>query len=152
MRRPLGEIVAVVQLLDRHERDAPAIAARLGVPHLRLPGDMPGSPFEVVRVLDWPKWVERALWWPAQRTLVVAEAIGTTPWFTVGDDPLGVHAFLRPWPPKALRGFAPDHLLVGHGESVHGEAARHGLRRALERARRDTPRWLVGLPKVLRRS
>jgi hypothetical protein len=148
----LGEIAGVIQLVDRHDRDAAAIAARLGVPHLRLPDDLPGSPFEVVRVLQWPKWVERALWWPAQRTLVVGEAIGTTPWFTVRDEPLGVHAFLRPLPPKALRDFAPEHLLVGHGASVHGDAARHGLRRALKRARRDAPRWLAELPKVLREA
>jgi hypothetical protein len=146
----LGNVAGVVKLVDRHSRDAAAIAARLGVPHLRLPDELPGSPFEVVRVLQRPKWVERALWWPARRTLVVGEAVGTTPWFTVRYEPVGVHALLRPLPPKALRGFAPDHLLVGHGPSVHGDAARHGLRRALERARRDLPRWLVELPRVLR--
>ena len=150
--RSLGDVAAVVQLLDRHERDAPAVAARLGVPHLRLPGALPGTPFEVVPVLDWPKWVERALWWPARRTLVVAEAVGTTPWFTVGDDPLGVHVFLRPVPPRRLAGFAPDHLLVGHGPPVAGDAARDGLRRALLRARRDLARWLLGLPKLLRET
>ena len=148
----LGEIAGVLQLVDRHNRDAAAIAARLGVPHLRLPDEVPDSRFEVVRVLQWPKWVERALWWPAQRTLVVGEAVGTTPWFTVRDEPVGVHALLRPLPPQALRGFAPEHLLVGHGASVHGDDARSGLRRALERARRDLPRWLMELPKVLRQS
>jgi hypothetical protein len=105
-----------------------------------------------VRFLQWPKWVERALWWPARRTLVVAEAVGATPWFTVRDEPLGVHAFLRPLPPKALEGFAPEHLLVGHGPGVEGDAARHGLRRALGRARRDLPRWLMELPALLREA
>jgi hypothetical protein len=148
----LGAVAGVVQLVDRHNRDGAAIAARLGVPHMRLPDELPGSPFEVVRVLQWPMWVERALWWPAQRTLVVGEAVGTTPWFTVRDEPLGVHVFLRPLPPKALRGFAPEHLLVCHGANVHGDDARTGLRRALDRARRDLPRWLAELPKVLRES
>ena len=35
----LGEVVAVVQLLDRHNRDCEAIASRLGVPHLKVPDD-----------------------------------------------------------------------------------------------------------------
>jgi hypothetical protein len=146
----LGEVAAVVQLLDRHNRDCAAIAQRLGVAHLRLPDAVPGSPFEVVPVVGMRWWTEKALWWPAQRTLVVSEALGTTPWFTVGSDPLGVHVMLRALPPKVLRGFAPDRVLVGHGRGVEGDAARTGVRRALERARRDVPRWLAGLPKLLR--
>jgi len=71
--------------------------------------------------------------------------------FTLGKGPVGVHPMLRPLPPrKALGGFAPDHLLVGHGPAVEGEAARTGLRRALDGARRDLPRLLVELPKMLR--
>jgi len=148
--RELGEIAGVIQLLDRHERDAPALCKSLAVPHLRLPEELPGTPFEVVPVLGLRMWTERALWWPAQRTLVVAEAVGTSPWFTAGSDPVGVHAMLRLTPPRALRGFAPEHLLVGHGEPVSGDDARHGLRRALGRARRDVPRWLAGLPGRIR--
>jgi hypothetical protein len=147
----LGEVVAVVQLLDRHNRDCAVIAARLGVAHLKVPSEVPDSPFEVVRVVHWPKWAENALWWPAQRALVVAEAVGTAPLFTLGTGPVGVHAMLRPVPPrKALGGFAPDHLLVGHGPAVDGDDARDGLRRALDGARRDLPRLFVQLPKLLR--
>jgi hypothetical protein len=146
----LGEVAGVVQLLDRHNRDCEAIAARLGVPHLRLPDEVPDSPFEVVGVIEWPKWSEKALWWPAQRTLVVAEALGTTEFFTVGDDAVGVHAMVRPKPPKVLGGFSPEHLLVGHGAPVSGDAARNGPRRALDGARRDVPRLLAKLPKLLR--
>jgi hypothetical protein len=147
----LGEVVAVVQLLDRHNRDCAVIAARLGVAHLKVPSEVRDSPFEVVRVVHWPKWAENALWWPAQRALVVAEAVGTAPLFTLGTGPVGVHAMLRPVPPrKALGGFAPDHLLVGHGPAVDGDDARDGLRRALDGARRDLPRLFVQLPKLLR--
>ena len=73
----LGAPAGVIQLLDRHNRDCAAIAARLGVPHLKVPDAVPGSPFEVVRVLDVPGWHEAALWWPEHRVLVVAELIGT---------------------------------------------------------------------------
>ncbi len=147
----LGELAAVVQLLDRHNRDCEAIASRLGVARLTVPDAIPGSPFEVARVVHWPKWAENAIWWPAQRTLVVAEAVGTSPLFTLGRGAVGVHPVLRPLPPrKALGGFAPEHLLVGHGPPVAGEAARDGLRRALDSARRDLPRLFVELPKMFR--
>src|SRR4051794_18912403 len=56
----LGEPAAVVQLLDRHGRDGAALAARLGIPHLRMPAAVPGTPFQVVKVVDVPRWHERA--------------------------------------------------------------------------------------------
>ena len=40
----LGEIAAVVQLLDRHPRDCEEVAERFSVPHLRLPEELPDSP------------------------------------------------------------------------------------------------------------
>jgi hypothetical protein len=146
----LGEPAAVIQLLERHNRDCAAIAARLGVPHLYVPDAVPDSPFDVIDVVSWPAWHERALWWPRHRTLVVAEAVGTSEAFTAGLAPVGVHAFLRPLPPRALRDIAPEHLLVGHGPSVHGDAARSGLDQALRRARRDLPRFAARLPALLR--
>jgi hypothetical protein len=148
----LGEPAAVVQLLDRHDRDCAAVAARLGVPHLRLPHTIPDSPFELFGVVDVPRWKERALWWPEPELLLVPEAIGTGPYFRAGDEAAGVHPMLRPWPPRALRGRRPRHLLMGHGSGVHGEAARGAPDAALDRARRDIPRWLGKLPRmVLRR-
>jgi hypothetical protein len=142
----LGEPAAVVQLLDRHGRDGAAIAARLGVPHLRLPAAVPDSPFQVLRVVDVPRWQERALWWPEARALVVAEAVGTGPVYTLGAAPAGMHVLLRPWPPSGLRGFWPEHLLPGHGPPLHGREAAEGLRAAHDRARRD----LVRLPRLAR--
>src|SRR6476469_6081709 len=54
----LGAPQAVLQLLDRHDRDNAAIAARLGVPVLRLPQDVPGAPFAPFGVLRLPGWKE----------------------------------------------------------------------------------------------
>ena len=45
--RELGEPAGVVQLLDRHRRDCAAVAQRLGVPHLVVPRQLPGTPFEL---------------------------------------------------------------------------------------------------------
>ncbi len=89
------------------------------------------SPFAEAR-----GWREIALWWPAEKTLVVAEAVGTNPFFTGGRDPVGVHLLLRLTPPRAALGpFEPEHLLVGHGEGVHGAEASTALGTALAGAR-----------------
>jgi hypothetical protein len=146
----LGPPAGVIQLLDRHNRDCAALAARLGVPHLRLPSVVPGSPFEVIEVLRLPRWHELALWWPERRTLVVAEAIGTNRVYALGDGPAGVHPLLRALPPGALRGYAPDHLLVGHGRGVHGAYATAALERAYDRSRKDLPRLALMVPAMAR--
>lgn len=142
----LGEPAGVVQLLDRHDRDCAAIASRLGVPRVVAPDEIPGSPFTCVPVMRRKRWRESALWWPDARTLVTADALGTNRFYTGGKAPLGVHVFLRLTPPKALGAFAPEHVLVGHGEGVHGEAAAQGVREALRTSRRGLPGVLLRLP------
>jgi hypothetical protein len=62
-----------------------------------------------------------------------------------------MHLFLRPWPPKSLRGYRPEHLLLGHGHGVHGPEAASAVETAYSRARRDLPRVLRGLPSAARR-
>jgi hypothetical protein len=143
----LGRPAAVVQLLDRHPRDCAALAERLGVPHLRLPEALPDSPFEIVPVLDLPRWREVALWWPARRALAVAEAVGTSPFYTAGSGAAGIHALLRLLPPGRLRDYAPEHLLPGHGRPLHGPAAAAALEHAYRRSRRDVPRLLAAIPR-----
>ena len=144
----LGPPAGVLQLLDRHNRDCADIAARLGVPHLRLPDAIPGSPFTVVPVLDVPGWREVALWWPERRALVVAELIGTTHIHTLGRGAAGVHPMLRLAAPGALRGYEPEHLLVGHGPGIHGAAAPEALSGAYSRARTDLPRLVGRVPTM----
>jgi hypothetical protein len=146
----LGPPAGVLQLLDRHNRDCAEIAARLDVPHLRLPASVPGSPFEVVPVLKLPRWHEVALWWPARRTLVVAEVVGTAGIYVLGPGPAGIHPLVRGWPPGALRGYQPEHLLVGHGRGVHGPQAAIALEDAYARSRRDLPRLAARVPRLVR--
>ena len=145
--RALGEPAGVLQLVDRHARDCAALAERLQGPHRRVPfGGVPGSPFEVKEVLNVPGWREVALWWEDERVLVCTEGLGTVSYFRARDEPLGVHPFLRLYQPRGLRNMAkclaPEHVLVGHGEGVHGEEAAAALRRAVQGARRAAPRWL----------
>ncbi len=141
----LGEPAGVIQLLDRHPRACAELAARLGVPHQRLPGALPGTPFAVFDVVDVPKWREKGLWWADRRALVVAEAVGTHPMFSAGR-PAGVHLLLRLRPPGAPRRYAPAHLLTGHGPPIHGPQAAAAVEEAYRRSARDLPRVVASLP------
>lgn len=145
----LGAPAGVIQLLDRHNRDCQAIADRLGVPHVKLPSEIPDSPFTVVPVITRPWWKEIALWWPGGHTLIVAEAVGTAPLFALGRT-AGVHPMLRLRPPRrALGEHRPQRLLVGHGPALEtgGDEA---LQAALAASRSDVPKLVVSLPRVLR--
>lgn len=148
----LGEPAAVVQLLDRHSRDCAAFAARLGVPHHEVPFDgVPESPFEVISVARKPGWREVAAWWARERLLVCGDALGTTSYFRSPGELLAVHPLLRLAPPRQLARLGPRHVLVGHGEGVHGQQAEEALREALASSRRRLPRWLAGLVKKERK-
>jgi len=146
----LGEPAGVIQLLDRHNRDCAALAARFGVPHVVAPHALPGTPFTFVDVLQRKYWRESALWWLETRTLVVAEALGTNRFYTGGTALLGVHLVLRLTPPKALSAFAPERILVGHGDGVVGPGATETLGETLRTSRRGLPGVLVRLPFATR--
>ena len=146
----LGEIVGVLQLLDRHERAGAAIAARFGVGVARLPSAVPGSPFEAFPIVDVPGWREVGLWWPQRRTLVVPEAVGTAPYCAVGSGRLGVHPLLRAFGVGRLRVWQPELVLVGHGPPLSGPDASGELGGALDHSRSDLPRLLAALPRIIR--
>lgn len=139
---PLGRVRGVVQLLDRHPRDCAALARRHGVPHLVTPtGGVPGAPFDVIVVADRPWWREVALWWAAPRVLVVAESLGTAPYYLAPGAAVGVHPLMRMTPPRALGAHRPAHLLTSHGAPPAGDVAEM-IGTALARSRRDIPRVL----------
>ena len=82
--------------------------------------------------------------------LVVAEIVGTNPIANAGRGGVGMHPFLRAVPPGSLRGYAPDHLLLGHGPPAHGPEAAAGIERAYSQSRRDIPRAAVNLVRSFR--
>jgi hypothetical protein len=141
--RGLGRPEAVVQLLDRHERDCSLVAERLGVPHLRmrLASSTRG---ELVRVAWTRVWKEVAFWEPTRQILVVGDALGTVGYFTAPGEAIGVHPFLRLRPPRMLAELEPEHILCGHGAGVHGSEAALALREAMATSRRRLPRALLG--------
>jgi hypothetical protein len=148
----LGEPAGVVQLLDRHDRDSRGVAQRLGVPlHVTPFGGVEGAPFDVVRVVDVPRWREVALWFPGERILVCADAVGSASYFRTKGERIGVHPLLRPWPPKALARFEPRQLLLGHGRGLAGDEAAQALKAAIHSSRRRIPAWILGLAQSRRR-
>jgi hypothetical protein len=141
----LGKPAGVIQLLDRHKRDCAAVATLLGVPRFALSDhELPG--LELIVVVDFPFWRERAVWVPSRQALVCADALGTAPYFRTPDEPLGVHPLLRLKPPRVLGRYEPQHVLCGHGAGVHGPETPAAVREALATARRRLPRaWLGAL-------
>jgi hypothetical protein len=150
--RSLGEPAGVIQLIDRHNRDSTALAARFAVPLHIAPLSLPVTPFRFLPLLRSRWWKEVALWWPERRILVCADALGTVPFFRAGDEPAGLHPFYRLKRPRALAGLGVEHLLVGHGEGIHGEAASAAVEHALRTGRRRFPRWLAGIPRIVRKQ
>jgi hypothetical protein len=77
---------------------------------------------------------------------VVADAVGTNPYYTGGKAPLGVSLPLRLTPPRRLGDFQPERILVGHGEGLAGPETGRELRAALDESRRRLPGVLLRLP------
>jgi hypothetical protein len=157
-----AEPAGVAILLDRHKRDSAAIANRHDVP-VYVPEWMSGvtdeieapvrrfggrlAGFEVLRLVDNPLWQEAVLF--DGETLVVPEALGTVEYFCAPDETLGVHPMLRAFPPKRLRQYAPERLLVGHGSGI-SEDVGPAIREAVDRARRTAiPMYLKNAGELL---
>lgn len=155
-----GDVAGVVALLDRHTRDAAAVARRHDVPVYlpgnvdadlddvsveRVTGRLADSGFEVRTVVDWPGWREAALY--DGETLVVADAVGTAGYYTARSERLGVHPALRLAPPQSLRNLSPERVLVGHGEGVMVAGA-EALQTALSGARRRLPEAWAKAPRA----
>ena len=149
--RAAGTPAGVVQLLDRHNRDCAALAARLGVRHHVVPNGSLG-PFACIAVKKSHSWNEIALWWPDRRVLVCADVLGTSPYFCAGDERLAVHPLLRLRPPRRQLGaLQPQVILCGHGEGVL-EDADTALCEALSTSRRRIPGQLASAVRAWRAS
>lgn len=147
--RSAGEPAGVIQLLDRHNRDCAALAARLGVPHYTVP-QQHMAPFEFRVVRRGRGWKEVALWWPGRRLLVCGDALGTARYYRAGDERLALHPFLRLRPPRrTFAGLQPAAVLCGHGPGVF-EQADPALREALRTARRRIPAQLASAVRAWR--
>ena len=93
----LGPPAGVLQLLDRHDRDCRALAARFGVPHLVVPEVVADTPLEAIPAVRVRGWRETALWWPERSALIVAEVVGANRVYTGAAGGVGMHPLLRPF-------------------------------------------------------
>src|SRR5436190_13196904 len=154
----IGRVLGVVTLLDRHQRDAATVAARLSAPRM-MPVALGGAGLHVAgveerTVIDRPGWHESLLWLPDRRLLVCAETLGTADAFLARPrDRLGVHPLARIRPPRrAFDGIHPLVIAFGHGAPLR-DGASQALQRTLRTARRALPRhWARLLPAAVRAS
>ncbi|MFC5973316.1 hypothetical protein ACFPYI_18455 [Halomarina salina] len=150
-----GDVAGCVVLLDRHNRDADALARRHDVsvyrpawmesidPNYLAPVEDIGvelgdTGYEVFQLYDTPFWSEAYLYHPEEKTLVVPEALGGAEYFRAGDERVGVHPMLRMTPPRELTAYDVDRLLVGHGPGVMDRAT-SAIRDAVGGSRRRAP-------------
>ena len=82
--------------------------------------------------------------------LVVAESLGSAPYYRAPRERVAVHPMRRLLLPTVLSGYAPEHVLFGHGEGIH-ERAGDAVRDAIAGARRRTPAWLGARARELAR-
>ncbi len=161
-----GEVAGTVVCLDRHKRDAAAVATRHDVP-VYVPEWMTGvaakldAPVErfgrelgglraiTVRDSSLPPWQEVALYDEAGGTLYVPEAVGASAYMRTGAETIGVHPMLRLTPPRrALGDLDPDRVLCGHGAGVLDHGGRE-LAAALDSSRGNAPGLYVRSIKSL---
>lgn len=147
----LGEVKGVAVLLDRHTRDAAAIARRhdvavhvptwmdgitgdLDAPVERLPTAL--GDYRVQKLVDNQLWQEAMLY--DGETLYVPEALGTAGFFRASGERIGVHPLLRLTPPRDLLDLDVERLLVGHGEGVFVDPG-NAITEAVDGARKRAP-------------
>lgn len=151
----LGEVTGVVVLSNYHARDGGVIADRHDVP-VYLPQwldrvaervDAPieryaqtlgSSGFVVHRCTPLPGWQEGIAYRQSDGTLYTPDVLGTGSDWTVGEERMALFVLARLFPPAVLEQFAPERVLVGHGEGVFEDAA-VALDTALTGARRRFP-------------
>ncbi|WP_338728739.1 hypothetical protein [Haladaptatus sp. DJG-WS-42] len=155
-----GPVGGVVLLLDRHKRDAAAIARRhdvsvylpkwmegvsadLDAPTTLFEGTLADTGYTLLKVYNNSFWNEGALYDDTTGTLVVPEAFGTISYYCTNNERLGVHPAMRLTPPRRpFRGLRPERILVGHGAGIT-EDAPEALRDALEGAVKRMPKLYV---------
>lgn len=154
-----GDVAGVVVLSNYHARDAGIIADRHDVP-VYLPEwmgrveeriDAPierytetlgESGFQVRACNPFPGCHEAIAYRESDRTLYVADVLGTAPLYTVDDERIGVYLAARVFPPREMDDFVPERILVGHGTGIFEDAGA-ALTDATMGARKRFPKALI---------
>ncbi|RQG95938.1 hypothetical protein [Natrarchaeobius chitinivorans] len=125
------------------------VEERTDAPVRRYDGTLDAST-HVVRCEPMPMWEEAIIYWDSHDTLYVPDSMGTVGSFVVGDERIGLEVLRRLAPPRSLRRFEPERIIVGHGDGVFEDATR-ALENALAGGRRRFPRAVLeNGPKTVR--
>lgn len=159
----LGDVVGVAILSNYHARDADVFAERHDVPVYlprwmgrveerieapveRYTSALGDSGFHIRKCSPLPGWHEALAYRNSDRTLYVADVLGTAAGATVREERIGVYLLARLFPPLAVGEYTPERILVGHGTGVFKNAASE-LADALTGAHRRFPAALLASGK-----
>lgn len=146
-----GEVKGIVLLFERHERDSEKLAERYDCPVYvpewfereldteveKISGNVPGTDWEIHTVVESRMANEAALYNRNTRTLIVADALGTTKHLRGRGEKLGMNPLYRLNPPKKLLDFEPERIFCGHGEGIT-ENVTETMEKTVRKGRRKT--------------
>ena len=155
----LGTVVGIAVCSSWHARDADLFAERYDVPIFipeamsrianqveapirRYENDLDDAGVEVFHRHPFPRADEAILFHERTGTLYIPDSFGTTPGHTVGDERIGLDAFMRLSPPTDLLCVEPDRICCGHGGAIFEDAS-SALEDAIKGGRRRFPRAIV---------
>ena len=147
-----GEVKGIILLFDRHERDSVELAERYGCPIFvpewferslnaevkEVSGKVPDTDWEIHQVVDSKTGKETALYNSERKTLIVADALGTTDHMLGRGEKLGMNPFYRLSPPVKLLEFDPERIFCGHGEGIQENASEY-MKETLRHSRLKAP-------------
>ena len=146
-----GEVKGIVLLFERHERDSEKLAERYDCPVYvpewferdldaevkKISEKIPGTDWELHTVVESRMANEAALYNEDSRTLIVADALGTTKHLRGRGEKLGMNPLYRLDPPKKLLEFEPERIFCGHGEGIT-ENVTETMEETISKGRRKT--------------
>ncbi|QIB76239.1 hypothetical protein GL213_01455 [Halogeometricum borinquense] len=155
----LGPVEGVAVLSAYHARDAgtfatrhdvpvsiprwlPRVAERVDAAVERFSGEIGDSGFRVRRYEPIPGWSEAIAYRSSDDILYTPEVLGTAPLYTVGQERLGLYLPQRLFPPTSFTEYAPERILVGHGDGLSREATA-ALTDAVTNGRKRLPRAIL---------
>ena len=143
--RALGEPAGSSSCSTATAATAPRWPQRLGVPHHVVPGELPGTPFGSGPCCGsagggrWRSGGRNAASSSSRTRSARSRSSAPAPSRRACTRSSGCGRRAR------CAASAPDHLLVGHGEGIHGHAAGRAVDAALRTVPPAAPRWLAGI-------
>jgi hypothetical protein len=103
-----------------------------------ISGKVPGTGWEIHQVVDSITGKETALYNRESKSLIVADALGTTNHMRGRGEKLGMNPLYRLNPPVKLLEFEPERIFCGHGEGIQ-ENASEIMKETLKQGRSKAP-------------